>query len=68
MRVGHDHAGVDRKSFAANQSLAQAACDHGLEQLAQKIALAEPAVAVLKTATRNAEQRHGLRLSASAKN
>jgi len=47
MRVGHDHARVDRERFAADKPFPDAPCDHGLEQLAQKIALAETAMPVL---------------------
>jgi hypothetical protein len=45
--VGYDHAGVDCEGLAAHDLFLDAARDHGLEQLAQKIALAKPAVAVL---------------------
>ncbi len=47
MRVRHDDAGVDRESFASDDPFLDAARDHGLEELAQEIALAKPAVAVL---------------------
>ena len=40
-------AGVDRKGLAAHDPFLHAARDHGLEQLAQGIALAKTAVAVL---------------------
>ena len=47
MRVRHDYAGVNCESFAPYDPFFHAARDHGLEQLAQEIALAETAVAVL---------------------
>ena len=47
MCVRHDHAGVDRKGLASHDPFLHATRDHGLEQLAQEIALAETAVAVL---------------------
>ncbi len=47
MSVGHDDAGVDREGFAAHDAFLHAARDYGLEQLAQEIALAKTAVAVL---------------------
>jgi hypothetical protein len=47
MRVRHDYTGVDREGFAPDDPFFHAAPHHGLEQLAQKIALAEAAVAVL---------------------
>ena len=47
MRVRHDDAGVDREGFAPDDPFLNAARHHGLEQLAQKIALAKAAVAVL---------------------
>ena len=47
MCVRHDDAGVDCKSFASHDPFLHAARNHGLEQLAQEIALAETAVAVL---------------------
>lgn len=45
--VGRDQAGVNGEAFPADQALGHAAADHGLEQLAQQIALAEAAVPVL---------------------
>jgi hypothetical protein len=45
--VGDDYAGADRESFAAHESFGHAARHYGFEQLAQEIALAETAVAVL---------------------
>ena len=45
--IGDDHAGVDGEGFAAHQPLGHAARHHRLEHLAQKIAVAEAAVAVL---------------------
>ena len=47
MGVGHDDAGVDREGFAPDDPFLHAARHHRLEQLAQEIALAETAVAVL---------------------
>ena len=47
MRVRYDNAGVDRESLASHDPFRHAARHHGLEQLAQEIALAETAVAVL---------------------
>jgi hypothetical protein len=47
MRVGHDHAGVDGEGFASHKPFLNAPRDHGLKQLTQEIALAEPAVTVL---------------------
>jgi hypothetical protein len=43
--VGDDYAGVDRESFAAHKSFRHAACDHGLEEMAQPVA--EAAMTVL---------------------
>ena len=45
--VGADDAGVNGEALAADQALGDAARDHGLEQTAEQIALAEPAMAVL---------------------
>jgi hypothetical protein len=47
MRVGHDHAGVDHEGLAAHDAFLHAARHHGLEQLAQEVALAKPVMAVL---------------------
>ncbi len=47
MRVGHDHTGVNREGLASHDPFLHAARDYGLEELAQEIALAETAVAVL---------------------
>ena len=47
MRVRHDNAGVDREGFASHDPFFHTARHHRLEQLAQEIALAETAVAVL---------------------
>ena len=47
MRVRYDYTGVDREGFAAHDPFLDAAPHHGLEQLAQEIALAKTAVAVL---------------------
>ena len=47
MRVRHDNAGVDCEGLAPHDPFFHAARHHGLEQLAQEIALAEAAVAVL---------------------
>jgi hypothetical protein len=45
--IGDDHAGVDGEGFAAHQPLGHAARHHRLEHSAQKIAIAEAAMAVL---------------------
>ena len=47
MSVGYHDAGVDREALAAHDAFLHAARHHRLEQLAQEIALAETAVAVL---------------------
>ena len=47
MRVRHDYTGVDREGFTPDDPFFHAAPHHRLEQLAQKIALAKTAVAVL---------------------
>jgi hypothetical protein len=47
MRVRYDDTGVDREGFAPDDPFFHAARHNGLEQLAQKIALAKTAVAVL---------------------
>ena len=47
MRVRYDYTGVDREGFAPDDPFFHAARHNGLEQLAQKIALAKTAVAVL---------------------
>src|SRR3546814_7439481 len=47
VRIRLDHAGVDREAFAADQPLGHAALDGRLEQLTQKVAVAEAAVPVL---------------------
>jgi hypothetical protein len=47
MRIGHDYAGVDGEGLTSHDPFLHAARQHGLEQLSQKIALAEAAVAVL---------------------
>ena len=47
MRIGNNHAGVNREGFAPDDPFLHAARHHRLEQLAQEIALAETAVAVL---------------------
>jgi len=46
--LGPDQAGVDGKAFAADQTFVDATLQHGLEQPPQQIAVAEPAVAVLR--------------------
>jgi hypothetical protein len=48
MRVGHDHAGVDREGFAPDNPFFDTASHHRLKQLAQKVALAKTAVAILR--------------------
>ena len=45
--IGLDQAGIDRKAFAADQPLVHAAPHHRLEQVAEEIALAKAAMAVL---------------------
>jgi hypothetical protein len=47
MRVRHDDAGVNGKSFASHDPFLHAARHYGLEELTQEIALTKPAVAVL---------------------
>ena len=47
MRVRHDDAGVDGEGLASHDPFLHAARHHGLKQLAQKVALAKPAVAIL---------------------
>ena len=47
MRVRHDHGDVDREGLAAHDPFLHAAGHYRLEQLAQEIALAKTAVAVL---------------------
>ena len=44
--VGLDHAGIDREAFAADQARGHARRNHLFEDLAQDIAVAEPAVPV----------------------
>ena len=46
--VGLDQAGIDGKAFATDQALVDAALQHGLEQLAQQVAVAEAAMPVLR--------------------
>jgi hypothetical protein len=46
--VGLDQTGVDGKTFTADQSRADAALQHGLEQPPQHIAVAKAAMAVLR--------------------
>ena len=48
MRVRHDNAGLDCESRAPDDPFFHAARHHGLEELAQEIALAEAAVPVLR--------------------
>ena len=47
MSVCHDHAGIDGETIAADQTFYDAPPNHRLEQLAQQISVAEPAVARL---------------------
>ena len=47
MRIGNYYAGVDCGRFASHDPFLDATRNHGLKQLAQQIALAEAAVAVL---------------------
>jgi hypothetical protein len=46
--IGPDQAGIDRKTFSANQSLIDAAAQDGLKQPSQQIALPEATMAVLR--------------------
>ena len=46
--IGLDQAGIDGKTLAAHQALGHAAPYHHLEDMAQKIAVAEAAVPVLR--------------------
>src|ERR1700724_343466 len=46
--VGLDHAGVDGKAFATDQSLLHASRDHAFEHLPKCVALPETAVTVLR--------------------
>src|SRR4029077_1639577 len=48
MRVRTDQTGVDGKTLAADQSLRNATAHRRLEQFAPEVAIAEPAVAVLR--------------------
>jgi hypothetical protein len=43
VRVSPDQAGIDREAFAAHEPLLDAAPDGRLEQLTQKVAVAEAA-------------------------
>jgi hypothetical protein len=45
--IGADQAGIDREAFYPHQSFSHAALDGHLEELAQQVAVAEPAVPVL---------------------
>ena len=47
VRIGLDQAGIDRKAFSPDKTLADAAPQHRLEQAPQQIALTETAVSVL---------------------
>jgi hypothetical protein len=47
MRIRYDHAGIDGKALATDQTFSHAASNHRLEQLAQKVGVAEPAMARL---------------------
>src|SRR4030095_14649699 len=46
--ISLDEAGIDRKALATDQTLCDAALHHRLEQMAEHIALAEAAMAVLR--------------------
>src|SRR6185312_17525238 len=48
VRIGLDQAGIDSKTFAADQALVHAPTQDGLEQLAYEITIAEAAMAVLR--------------------
>src|SRR4029079_18097430 len=45
--IGSNQAGIDSKGRTINQPFCHAASDHGLEQLAQQIAIAEAAMPIL---------------------
>jgi len=45
--VGSNQAGIDSEGRPVNQPFCHAASDHGLEQLAQQIAIAEAAMPIL---------------------
>ena len=45
--IGSNQAGIDSKGRPVNQPFCHAASDHGLEQLAQQIAIAEAAMPIL---------------------
>jgi len=45
--IGTDQAGIDREPFATHQPFGHATLDGHLEQLAQQVAVAEAAVAIL---------------------
>jgi hypothetical protein len=47
-RVCLDQAGIDRKTFSANQSLVDATAQDGFEQPSQQIALSETTMTVLR--------------------
>ena len=47
MGIGADHAGIDGEALTADDALGHAASDAGLEQRAQQVAVAKPAVPVL---------------------
>ena len=44
MNVGADQAGIDREAFATGQTLGDAKRDRHLEQFAQQVTVAEPAM------------------------
>ena len=47
MSVRHDQTGIDGNALATDQALGHAASNHRFEQFAQKVGVAEPAVACL---------------------
>ena len=47
MSVRHDHAGIDGEALAADKPFSHASPHYRLEQLAQEISIAEPAMARL---------------------
>ena len=47
MSVRHDQTGIDGKALATDQALGHATPNHRFEQFAQKVGVAEPAVACL---------------------
>jgi hypothetical protein len=44
VRVGADDARIDREALATDEAFCDASLNNGLEQLAERIAVAEPAL------------------------